>query len=979
MKIKMTCKLCEMSMDQKFGAIGCTHSPIFMNGPAPPAVHPMGFGLQNNPFIQLPQIRDMMLAAYLLRAGYYQPAGPLITVPHGHGQPPPPPTKTTAAPLSEASPATSTTPSLTSHEPPPPPPSSNGDSSDSEVIITSVTTAKDSIPPSNHPPSAYRYPQYPAAPPGYPYSSYPPPYHYPNPPPPNPSYAHHDLCYSPNPYVHKYSPYRSRYVASTQYYPPPNPQEIYGIPPSGPSQPSQQVVTATPVSASATGYPPAPGGPPPPTIMEPYPAPQPSLVETYQPPPPHYYPAAYGPAPSCYTHSPSRAIPYINATYQNCPCPMQSCPKNVLTGPLTGDGKRSNISSISKDLMPLPPVALALPFEPTSATGPPSPARGSAGMPPPPSASPAGATYQPPPPPTKQESRSPIVLEDCKIEKKRKARVGKAMVRNNIAANMQNTMLLMCNPTQNYVGAVKREIESPQEKELVEQKKEICTSDEDTKPVPEVLSLPCPKIEEPEKEEPQLIPPIELKEEQDRDDLERDGKNDAALQKDEEEVLQPVISTVAENVKVKNMKRTLSMSKEKVPDSEVAPPSTKKQKLGSYKCLIKKESNAVRIHNGKRRLIEETPTGQVQTRTKIKDSNLVKRKRSEIKEVVAKRPRLSKPLMMNNFASKSKEKILADETKEHPKIKASKKPKVNSKGAVTKSAPAVLDNLFAKNNVERIIESVVSEGSIRTTEDIGVVKPVERCGKSAKEAVVNKKGLNNKIAASKVRGEINKKVGANRRKSKCKEEVIPQVISKLPRRSLQSPRWSNGWIWEGEPYDAKVFINSDETTLIRKCYPAMRHKAGDKIVPRDCVLLKAGPRKNDLPFVAKIASLWENPEDGEMMMSLLWYYRPEHTEQGRLPTDQPDEVFASRHKDSNSVACIDDKCYVLTFNEYCRYRKRYRRVEAGIEEPLPCIPNPEPYPRSHRQPPPSQISPDMVFFCRRVYDFRQKRIMKNPT
>lgn len=57
---------------------------------------------------------------------------------------------------------------------------------------------------------------------------------------------------------------------------------------------------------------------------------------------------------------------------------------------------------------------------------------------------------------------------------------------------------------------------------------------------------------------------------------------------------------------------------------------------------------------------------------------------------------------------------------------------------------------------------------------------------------------------------------------------------------------------------------------------------------------------------------------GEMMMSLLWYYRPEHTEQGRQPHDCPDEVFASRHQDHNSVACIEDKCYVLTFNEYCR-------------------------------------------------------------
>lgn len=57
---------------------------------------------------------------------------------------------------------------------------------------------------------------------------------------------------------------------------------------------------------------------------------------------------------------------------------------------------------------------------------------------------------------------------------------------------------------------------------------------------------------------------------------------------------------------------------------------------------------------------------------------------------------------------------------------------------------------------------------------------------------------------------------------------------------------------------------------------------------------------------------------GEMMMSLLWYYRPEHTEQGRQQIDCSDEVFASKHQDHNSVACIEDKCYVLTFNEYCR-------------------------------------------------------------
>jgi len=54
------------------------------------------------------------------------------------------------------------------------------------------------------------------------------------------------------------------------------------------------------------------------------------------------------------------------------------------------------------------------------------------------------------------------------------------------------------------------------------------------------------------------------------------------------------------------------------------------------------------------------------------------------------------------------------------------------------------------------------------------------------------------------------------------------------------------------------------------------------------------------------------------MISLLWFYRPEHTEQGRRPEDTDDEIYASRHKDINSVACIEDKCYVLTYNEYCR-------------------------------------------------------------
>jgi hypothetical protein len=42
----------------------------------------------------------------------------------------------------------------------------------------------------------------------------------------------------------------------------------------------------------------------------------------------------------------------------------------------------------------------------------------------------------------------------------------------------------------------------------------------------------------------------------------------------------------------------------------------------------------------------------------------------------------------------------------------------------------------------------------------------------------------------------------------------------------------------------------------------MRHIEGDVVRPRDCILLRASCKRNESPFVAKVAHLWENPEDG---------------------------------------------------------------------------------------------------------------------
>ena len=53
----------------------------------------------------------------------------------------------------------------------------------------------------------------------------------------------------------------------------------------------------------------------------------------------------------------------------------------------------------------------------------------------------------------------------------------------------------------------------------------------------------------------------------------------------------------------------------------------------------------------------------------------------------------------------------------------------------------------------------------------------------------------------------------------------------------------------------------------------MKHIEGDVVQPRDCIVLASGHRKRDLPFIAKVTSLWENPEDGKIFrLSLCLQY-----------------------------------------------------------------------------------------------------------
>lgn len=193
-------------------------------------------------------------------------------------------------------------------------------------------------------------------------------------------------------------------------------------------------------------------------------------------------------------------------------------------------------------------------------------------------------------------------------------------------------------------------------------------------------------------------------------------------------------------------------------------------------------------------------------------------------------------------------------------------------------------------------------------------------------------------------------------------------------------RAQGSWSLLGVPEEKILYLRDDEPPRRLICYPAIKHVEGDVIQVRDSVLLRSGAKKTDLPYIAKICSFWKDAETGNIMMSLLWYYRPEHTEDGRKPHHLQDEIFASRHRDMDSVECIEDKCYVLTFNEYCRYRKRCKMEQVNTTWSLADVTIPvsnEPYPRRNRIPD-SNVNPELVFCCRQIYDSRMRRLVKNP-
>ncbi|XP_029670279.1 inactive histone-lysine N-methyltransferase 2E [Formica exsecta] len=907
--------------------------------------------------------------------GYYQPAGPLIQHP-----PPPPPT---LPPVKGPPP-----------EPTPTPPQ-NSEGSD-DLVATSTTSGGTSSTGGGF----YRTycPQYYGTPPQYPDLCYPPTYSHPHPHPPH---------------YYKYPPtYRRQYYGYQE-------SGGGGGPPPG--------------SGAAGGGPGVVDYQPPPPPPGEYPLPP--YYGGY-PPPPHPPP----PPNPAYLHSQGR--PFVDP-FQGCPCPMQSCPKNVDTGALIGNGKGAPV--VSGPGLSLPPSALV---------GPPSPARGLAGLAPPHGANAWDADRvqinthrnlnqnQPPSVPPShnlvgghsrlqnQDCRSKdeknctedtlrkcgcqnACTSTCEVKMETLSPTEKLSVAANCPSSKYNNFKLENNnvkcescsmeiadglPCVANCNVVKCEsdykcdimkceqcmkegqiaiLEMDKDSGIVLDDK--LDSDPDVKEELDVVVIDGDENWKKPDYEPTVQETVDDKEVEEEEEKEQEITQEpvaAEIEAEEQLKCQKVtkrklsLDSLSDSRKKRKLsKRALSVgssqdsSNERLPNviAPIEPLSNKTDSVKAETNVPKKKQ--VKKDTGPRgqKRKAETPSVNENATKKAKSGkqsagnsvmNCLKRTASDISIMETIDDVIQQSLQMTQRK---------DQKSKNCERVEKKKKNVKEESLLTVKRIAKKIDQVKQQFIEKMSKAISKSGQSKSKAD---AKPKSKALQDAKfkgKSKVAKTFAETKVqdAKSKATQDSKAKDGSKKRDIAFKIKAN-DVSEDLKKPAIIKKKRKN------------------EETAIRRCYASMSHESGDVLRPRDCVLLKSGTRKGDLPYVAKIAALWENPDDGEMMFSLLWYYRPEHTEQGRTPHDSEDEVFASRHRDANSVACIEDKCYILTFNEYCRYRKNLRRIEEGLENPgLIVPPGDQVYPRENRQPP-IPVPSDMVLFCRRVYDYRGKKLVKNP-
>lgn len=179
---------------------------------------------------------------------------------------------------------------------------------------------------------------------------------------------------------------------------------------------------------------------------------------------------------------------------------------------------------------------------------------------------------------------------------------------------------------------------------------------------------------------------------------------------------------------------------------------------------------------------------------------------------------------------------------------------------------------------------------------------------------------------------------------------------------------TNGWQWIGSYVECSSFYNLESKETTRLYFSAMSRE-GVVLRVGDSVALQSSPDIES--FVGKIISMWQD-NLGEMMVTMCWFYRPSDLDNIKSEYGRQ-ELYLSKHTDDNSVATIQDKVYVISYPEYCRYhsclqQRKTKRRGRGV------VPNVKMW-RDDLLPI-AGVPLEAVYFCRAVYDFRLGRTLK---
>ena len=179
---------------------------------------------------------------------------------------------------------------------------------------------------------------------------------------------------------------------------------------------------------------------------------------------------------------------------------------------------------------------------------------------------------------------------------------------------------------------------------------------------------------------------------------------------------------------------------------------------------------------------------------------------------------------------------------------------------------------------------------------------------------------------------------------------------------------TNGWTWIGSfIWSCSFYREMSKTTRL---YFSAMERDGVELRVGDSVALQTSDADNN-PFVGKIVAMWQE-NLGEMMVTLCWFYRPSDLENVKTPFGVQ-EVYLSKHTDDNSVATIQNKVYVLSFPEYCRFYANQAEKKQRLK-PRGIVPNVLKWRETIL--PSKGVPDDSIYFCRGVYDFRLKRTLK---